>query len=1037
MPVEIVVAHEVHLPSLGSFMCSVSIRTSGRVELNDRRPELPALKTRLKRATVAGMAFGRLELRLCGELSVLHDGERVELPASKKTRALLAYLVVTGRAHTRERLCELLWGDVATDPRAQLRWSLWKLRPLLDDGRTQRLVATRDQVAFEPHGADVDVTRSARLLTPGLSEVSTDQLRELAASLRGELGEGLELPDSFRFAEWLAAEREVVRSRQLLVLDALVSRLSSQPDEALIHARARLAIDPLIEEAHATVVTLLGRAGRMREATAQLEAAQRILGSELGAKPSAPLDEARRSLAALTSASRKAQTAPAPKAEDSGVAQERIDQRLPLLGRQAELRAVEAALASGRVSLIVGDPGIGKSRLVDEVAARAAARGLRVVRCRGHETDRGRAYGPLIDASIALVDDPRPDAIASAIGDRDRLWRSINDQLGAMAAAAPLMLIIDDVQWIDDASAALLPHLERGRCQLLLAARGGELTDHTAALRSVRALTRDGQLTQVQLGRLPRPAIADLAGRIDPAGNIAQICRASDGNPLYAVELARAGAQDSVVPKTLLELIGERFEQLDDEAQELSCWVAAFGRGVDIDALAAASGMAPLALGSALARLERRGLLRASDHGWDFEHDLVRQVAYLRTSSPRRKLIHRHIARALDALDDNEGSRASAVVHHATAGGEAALGARASLRAGERCLRLYAFADAEAFARQGCRHAEQLPTDERVELSIALLALVVHPSVRPRNPDELRHELTRLCVEAHDHGLRVAESRALIGLARLHYHAWRDAPRASAALAQAVAVLERNADAHLEPFLSGVRCLAIIHAQMPRVAMLFAELQALGPRATDSLYFQWGLGLVRRWQGDAVASATALRRAIAYARARNDHWAEFECTTTLVTLLLETGTPADAAAMELLAVARKLQGGSEGAHAAALVVLAGFAEGAAPAWGALDVHVTALTKVDAGAVLASVHTIAAQCALARRDLVRARNHADRALAVAERAGSSIELARAQTVSGQVAIVEGHRSEAAQAFAKASRMGDDLPAALRDIVTAGA
>ena len=85
------------------------------------------------------MAFSRLRLCVLGRFEVWHDDQLVPLPASKKTRALLAYLVVTGRAHTRQRLCEMLW-DGPDDPRAALRWSLWKLRPLVDHPRTQRLV---------------------------------------------------------------------------------------------------------------------------------------------------------------------------------------------------------------------------------------------------------------------------------------------------------------------------------------------------------------------------------------------------------------------------------------------------------------------------------------------------------------------------------------------------------------------------------------------------------------------------------------------------------------------------------------------------------------------------------------------------------------------------------------------------------------------------------------------------------------------------------------------------------------------------------
>src|SRR5512145_2814499 len=90
---------------------------------------------------------GGLSIRVLGEIAVVRGGEGLLLPPSKKTRALLAYLAVTGRPHRRERLCSLLW-DVTDDPRAALRWSLSKLRRLVDEKHRPRIVADRDGVSF-------------------------------------------------------------------------------------------------------------------------------------------------------------------------------------------------------------------------------------------------------------------------------------------------------------------------------------------------------------------------------------------------------------------------------------------------------------------------------------------------------------------------------------------------------------------------------------------------------------------------------------------------------------------------------------------------------------------------------------------------------------------------------------------------------------------------------------------------------------------------------------------------------------------------
>src|SRR5512142_398042 len=111
-----------------------------------------------------------LEIRLLGEPEVLRDGCAVPLPASKKSRALLAYLAATGRPHRREKLCELLW-EGPDDPRAALRWSLTKLRPLVGN----HLVAGRDHVEFRCEGSLIDIHR---LCTPG--NATTDDLERCA-----------------------------------------------------------------------------------------------------------------------------------------------------------------------------------------------------------------------------------------------------------------------------------------------------------------------------------------------------------------------------------------------------------------------------------------------------------------------------------------------------------------------------------------------------------------------------------------------------------------------------------------------------------------------------------------------------------------------------------------------------------------------------------------------------------------------------------------------------------------------------------------
>ena len=97
-----------------------------------------------------------MEISLFGELKVISNGREVPLPASRKARALLAFLVATGRPHRRERLCEMLW-DLPDDPKAALRWSLSKLRKVVDTETQQRIIADRERVQFDMDGVEVDV----------------------------------------------------------------------------------------------------------------------------------------------------------------------------------------------------------------------------------------------------------------------------------------------------------------------------------------------------------------------------------------------------------------------------------------------------------------------------------------------------------------------------------------------------------------------------------------------------------------------------------------------------------------------------------------------------------------------------------------------------------------------------------------------------------------------------------------------------------------------------------------------------------------
>jgi DNA-binding SARP family transcriptional activator/TolB-like protein/Tfp pilus assembly protein PilF len=235
-----------------------------------------------------------LLVRFLGPIRLERAGAPLELPRSKKTRALLAYLVVSGREHSRERLCSMFW-ERPDDPRGGLRWSLSKIRKLVDEPGVARLVGGRDTVGFAHHGAEVDVLDHFALTGRGVAGAPTDALVAAAGRWRGEFLEGEELFECASYQSWLVAQREQALRAQGAILEALVDRLGAQPDAALPHARTLVELRPDREESWATLVRLLAAAGRRDEAEDQVDIGRRAL-EDAGAPARGALLLARRDL---------------------------------------------------------------------------------------------------------------------------------------------------------------------------------------------------------------------------------------------------------------------------------------------------------------------------------------------------------------------------------------------------------------------------------------------------------------------------------------------------------------------------------------------------------------------------------------------------------------------------------------------------------------------------------------------------------------------------------------------------------------------
>ncbi|HYG88549.1 MAG TPA: AAA family ATPase [Azospirillum sp.] len=243
-----------------------------------------------------------LSIRFLGEMEVSRDGKRLELPRSKKTRGLLAYLALAGRPVRRERLCALFW-EIPDDPKGALRWSLSRLRPILDEPGRTRIYATREMVAFEPGGARIDLLDVKAQAVTGFDALDIQALAALEREFQGEFLENLELPDCHEFQAWRVAIRDEARAFHARILAALVDRLHGDPEAALPYARGAIRLDPINLTAHHALLRLLVAAGRKEASEEQYKIALRQLQTHGVA--TAPLVLAWREL-------RKTTPAPAP-----------------------------------------------------------------------------------------------------------------------------------------------------------------------------------------------------------------------------------------------------------------------------------------------------------------------------------------------------------------------------------------------------------------------------------------------------------------------------------------------------------------------------------------------------------------------------------------------------------------------------------------------------------------------------------------------------------------------------------------------------
>ena len=980
------------------------------------------------------MAHDPLTVRVLGELAVVRGKRRLPLPQSKKTRALLAYLVVSGRPHRRERLCSLLW-DVTDDPRGALRWSLSKLRRVVDQPGVRRLCTDRDLVVFDHTAVAVDVLAVARELADGCEGVPTDRLVQLEAEFRGEFLEGLELPDFFEFQSWCVAEREQARLLHARLLETLVDRLREQPEEALRRARQLVDIDPLNEAARVRLVRLLANAGRIAEARQQGEAGLRLF-RELGSARSAEVQRAYQEVLAgagvppLPESGRTNTTAAAAPVREVLAATLGANTcgggARTLIGRTEELRTLHETLDAvmrtrrARAVLLTGEPGVGKTRVLRAVAEQVRQRGGTVLEGPAYELERNRPYGPWIDALRCLPAVSVGDTIGADLApllpefgpgppaghSRERLFGAVVEVVAARVhTAPPVLIVLDDVQWLDDASLELLHYvmrMNRHRPLLVaLAARSGEVSDNAPLDRALRALGRLEVLDAISVLPLSKDDTAALVREENPDLDPDEVFAQCGGNPLFALELARSRRYSRSGPSpTLVEIVRDRVARLSSEEADVLRWGAVLGPAFRVPVVCTLTRLVSEHVLDVLERIQRHGLVREASAGGDayrFAHDVVRNVVYADISAPRRRLMHHRVATTLRAEPGERAATATDVAHHAALAGNAALAADACVAAGRHCLRLFAVREAETLARQGLHFAEQLPEPDRVPLTLELL----HISTTARKPpdiDAIAAQVQHLAERALDLG-RLEHAR--FGFNLLSHLRWEGGNCAEAREQMMRAELvSRASDApeRITAMGDAARCLAMLERDLGKAEALAREAQARGERiGIEPVAVPLALGLLCVHAGQLDEAAALLARTRALAAREQDHVVEFQALERVVMLELQRGQLAEARrlSVELVRLGTKVREGSEAPFARALEALCRYAAGDTAATEALGASLDALRSADAKYRLGYVLTRAAGIDVERGDTRTARARATEALAAARALDLTSEIVLAE------------------------------------------
>ncbi len=708
-----------------------------------------------------------LRISTFGGLLIEREQTLLQLP-TQKARDLVAYLVTfRRRRHPRAVLAGLLWPDLPEEKaRRRLSDTLWRVRRSLGD----YVQADEEFIWFNirlPFWLDVSEFEQ------GIQESLGDafHLPRLASCIRlyrGPFLDGL-------YHDWVLLERERLRGLYLEALGRLLEMYKQTGDytAALVIAQRLIAVEPLQEAAHRELMRLYHLLGRDAEAIAQYHRCRRLLEQDLGVLPAPETESLYQVLLRRFSAERAMPLVDVHLPVAAGHPLPDLGEP-PLVGRDAERASLlagleDAARGQGSMVLVEGEAGIGKTRLVQEIIAGAEWRNMCVLTCRGEEVPAA-SYGLLVSAMQPVLTPLRIRQIARLIGAehlqaaallfpliarilpessplpeepppqaRRRLQEALVSLIRALCTIRPCLWVMEDIQWADRESLALLPlllpHVSTSRLFFLLTGRSVELRASPAVWDTLQALDRTGPFPRYVLGRLDRREVEQLIHRLlgeESSVLTDSLMQESEGIPLYLVETLKTWwdegllipteqgvwrwtGEEPVGPSSRRgeEIIGRRLARLSSIATEFLAVAAVAGTEMDLDLVFSACAFSAEDAASLDAYLQasdellQLGLLIETEEGYRFSHGHIRRVVYGRMSPRERQRLHLRVAQAMEAIFPD---RYEELAHHFAAAGEKDAAVRYLRRAAERARALFAHRTALSCYD---RLLELLPSDDQ------------------------------------------------------------------------------------------------------------------------------------------------------------------------------------------------------------------------------------------------------------------------------------------------------------------------------------